>query len=130
MFGENSIIGEKVVKLDHSRQFTLPSFTFAEPRDKIVLIMYPSSIRLFAYQEYENILARYVKLKENATNLEDREKFQRQINSLSASIRNLIQVYTNNVISIPANIADKYAIRPFNEIILKGLGNSLSLRKK
>lgn len=130
MFGENYIIGESFQKISTKNRIQLPSFTFAEPNDEIAFICYNDHLRLYGMLEYKKILDRYEKLKNNTIDLKEYEMITEIMEDICLKIKHLGMVDNQRRILIPQKLIEQFSFNTNEQVVLNGLGNSLSIRKK
>lgn len=134
MFGENLILGESFGKIDDKNRIFIPSFTGVEPKEQLLLqtINYNNdlAIKLLSTKEYLYIIERFKKLRENATNIEDFERYTNEIEKICQNLEYLVNVDNQKRIQLPHSIMTKLEWKNKSEVHYKGLGETLLIRKK
>lgn len=134
MFGENLILGKSFGKIDDKNRIFIPSFTGVEPKEQLLLqtINYNTdlAIKLLSTKEYLYIIERFKKLRENATNIEDFERYTNEIEKICQNLEYLVNVDNQKRIQLPHSIMTKLEWENKSEVQYKGLGETLLIRKK
>lgn len=130
MFGDNFIIGERDVKIDNTRRLIIPSFSGIEKNEELVIQHFDGYAKLYSFRAYEQILNRYLELRNNANSLEDFEKYSAIIESICEKIDAILTTDAQKRITFPVNLMETLNFQIGDNIHFKGLGTSLSLRKK
>lgn len=134
MFGEQLIIGKSEGKIDEKGRIFIPSFVNPEPDDKIIIqeIIFDDefALKLTAVTEYLGIIERLKNLRNNATTVEEYNKFNAEIENICLQLNYLVQIDKQKRILIPKNAINSSGWLPKDELQFNGLGNSLLVRKK
>lgn len=133
MFGEDLLIGKKIVNIDSKNRICLPSFTKAEKNDEIALINkidttgYPY-IKLYLLKKYKEIAERLKKLQENATSTQEFMQYEQKIIDICSYIDAVLKVDSQRRVLIPQDIMTTNRWQYRDSFICEGKGNFLVIR--
>ena len=133
MFGENLLIGQKIVKIDGKNRIYLPPFTKAEKNDEIALINkidstgYPY-VKLYLLKKYKEIAERLQKLQENATSTQEYMQYEQKIIDICSYIDAVLKVDSQRRVLIPPDVMTTNKWQERNSFICEGKGNFLVIR--
>lgn len=98
MFGENKIIGEKIVKVNSSNNITLPKFTGVETGDDLVIVKLFEEYIIYRSEYFQKLINILKERLKSAPTLEEKLKIKQDIRAAYYSI--LREVICNNKRSI------------------------------
>lgn len=134
MFGDEMILGQGTVKLDSKGRIFIPAHTLAEENDKIILEAETNgkeaTLRLHIYQKYNNILQRFINLRNNATSLEDFLRYEAEIAQITQKLDYVAKVDSQRRMIIPKKVLSSLSWDQTKEIAYQGLGTYLELSQK
>lgn len=134
MFGENYIIGHADVKLDYKGRFVVPAFTKAESDDELIVKKQQVEdnfvLKIYAINEYLNILERFKALRDNATSLEEYEKYQTKIENICQNLEFTIKIDKQKRLRISIFSLKEMNWQENQILRCDGLGTFLLVRKK
>lgn len=133
MFGEDLLIGKKIVNIDSKNRVYLPAFTKAEENDEIALTNNVDNegtpyIKLYLLKKYKEIAARLQKLQENATSIAEYMHYEKEIVDICANIDTILKVDKERRILIPHEIMTINNWQKKDNLYCEGKGNYLTLR--
>ena len=126
MFGEKNIIGEKVVSLDNKGRLYLPTFTFAEENEELVLLTAPSSsdyLEIYNSKYIDNLIF-YNNLEKSPDLYKIKKEESEEL--LKRTICYL-EVDCVRRVNITTEIKKRYNIS--SKPLIKGLGNHINVYK-
>ncbi len=134
MFGDKLIIGKSTRKLDEKGRLFIPTFTNAEDGDEIVIESVKEKdclkLRLVAYQEYYKLCERFLKLRDNATSLEEYKKYEAEIEKICSFLETRLIVDSQRRLRFPKEVIENTGLQLGQEYECIGQGISLLISKK
>lgn len=135
MFGEDLIIGETNVKMDDKYRICIPNFTKVAPNDSLLIQVVTDenselALKIFALNNYIGIINRFKNLRNNSTSIEEYEKYDEEIARICKKLDALCKVDNTTRLIIPYCIRKRLELSPKSELTIKGLGDSILVRKK
>lgn len=123
MFGEQSIYGTTVVKIDQKGRIFLPEFTKVSPGDKLILRETSQGLEIISLNDLEVIVADYKSMIDQEINEEKRAYLTNNLYDLYRSIKCMMKVDSYNRI----NLQDNY--KGVHEVKIIGIQNGILLEK-
>lgn len=134
MFGDDLIIGHTLVKMDTKGRIIIPAFTKAEKDDKLVIqkttFENDVALRLYAHNQYLVILNKLQNLRNNATTLEEFEKWNQEISKIFFTLDSLVELDSQRRAQIPKPLLTDLNWSNDKEYQIDGLGDSLLISQK
>lgn len=134
MFGDELILGQGNLKIDNKGRIFIPAHTCVEENDKIILEKLTKDnevyLKLHVYKKYIDILERFKYLRDNATSLEDFNRYEKEIEEISRKLFAILTVDKQRRVTIPKQVISEISLNNNNELYYEGLGTSLLISQK
>jgi len=134
MFGDELILGQGTVKLDSKGRMFIPAHTKVEENDRIILEKTTKddevALKLHVSQKYFEILERFKQLRDNATSIEEFNRYEKEIEEISIKLYAIVTVDKQHRIIVPKSLVTSLAFEPNQELQYEGLGTSLLVSQK
>ena len=103
MFGDEQIVGKKVIKTNSKSELKLPKFTKAEDGEELVLGKLLGAYMIFSAPKYFKAIELCEKEYKDAQNTEDKAKFRKLLRIMYSGIINELKC-ENGIIKLPSNL--------------------------
>lgn len=134
MFGENLIIGHSEGKISDKHRIFMPAFSNPQKGDKVIFakLVYneEQALKLFGYKSYLQIIERLQYLRDNASSLEEYNKYTEEIEKSCYSLECIAQIDAQRRLSLPKCIQELYGWKVGDPLIYDGMGECLLIRKQ
>lgn len=135
MSEQNYIIGKSIGNMDEKGRIFIPSFSTFENGTELILKKEKIDednyrLKLMALNKYLEIVARYKKLQETATTIEDYNKYQNIIEEIFRNIECICKIDKQSRINMPKQLLTDINWNPPLKVNYTGLGESLEITKK
>ena len=134
MFGEKFIIGKSDGKIDNKNRISIPSFTYVEVNDGLIIQIIDDndelSLKIEIFNKYASILEKLKKLRDNASSLAEFQRYDKEIEVICQKLDYLVTVDKQKRILIPISVMKALNWNSSDYIQCTGLGESLLVRKK
>lgn len=134
MFGDELILGKGTVKIDNKGRMFIPAHTKVEENDKIILEKSSKdndvALKLHVYQKYFDILERFKQLRDNATSIEEFNRYEKEIEEISVKLHAIVTVDKQHRIIVPKPLVTALDFNANQELQYEGLGTSLLVSQK
>ncbi len=134
MFGDKLIIGTKNFKIDSKNRLAMPTFTNACPNDLLVLELKKEEqetlLRFSLYKDYLNLAELLSEKRKKAGSIEEFEKLSQEIEVICQKLACCDYLDNQRRFTIPNNILNEAGLASGDEVLIKGAGTSVLVRKK
>ena len=134
MFGEKLILGEGTGKIDSKYRIFIPAFTKVEAKEELLLqyvnLDNEPAFKVMAIEKYFQIIERFQTLRDNATSVEEFEKYDKEIEIICQKLDYIVTIDKQKRLQMPHNLITKLNWKNTDEVEFKGLGETLLVRKK
>ena len=124
MFGEDKIFGTSQISIDEKNRIKLPTFTYAEPGDKIIIQKKEDCLKISNELRIIKIIEEIEESLKRVKNSSEAKKLKEEIDKLCISILAKRECDKQNRIIIPDNSIDK---GDSNKIMAVGYGDYIKL---
>lgn len=134
MFGEKLILGEGTGKIDSKNRIFIPAFTKVEANEELFLQLVnfndEIAFKVIAIHKYLQIIEKFRTLRDNATSVDDFEKYDTEIEIICKKLDYIVSIDNNKRLQIPHSLITKLNWKNTDEVQFKGLGETLLVRRK
>ena len=103
MFGEEQIIGEKIIKTNSKSELKLPKFTRAEDGDELILGKLLGTYMIFSASKYFKAIESCEKAYKDEQNLENKNKLRKLLRIMYSGIIDELKC-ESGIIKLPSNL--------------------------
>ena len=125
MFGEELIIGSSERKVDEQYRFFMPTFTGAEPNDRVVLEASDNGFIVYPYSRFLEYHEKYSNLIKNAKSVEEVDRLHREYQEFFKKLVLEAKLDSKRRIRLPEQ--NTVGIAPNSIISCAGLGDGLKI---
>jgi len=130
---DNLIIGYSKTKIDNKGRINLPKYFNPEPNKEVIIkkevLAQEFGLRIYHFDEYYQIIEKLLILKDNTKELEENIKITLKIQEICKELEQKIKIDAKKRILIPKLILDEINFLSQDEILFRGEGDSLLIRK-
>lgn len=133
MFGDKLMVGTKTFKIDAKNRLAMPAFTCACPNDLLVLDLQRNDQEIFLrfslYEDYMNLAHVLSEKRKEASSIEEFEKLSQEIEAICQKLACFGNLDSQRRFTIPGNILNEAELTSGDEVLIKGAGTSVLVRK-